>query len=400
MGGAQSLGTILRMKPFILFSILALAIGGHAKVTNGPSCYQLTDGWHKGNDGFMYRCSTEEKSFNAAQDTCKKWGGNLAMEKTQETRVYLSRMYSAKNIWCGVKRDMRTRGFRYIDGTGIKKPYWSKGGPGKENCVSHSGPNNRWKTESCSKKKLFLCQKKINYGCVKCQARAAMIQVSTPGTHVPDCNNDDSFAPLQCKGIRCWCVNKMGGMIKGTIRHKKLALDCNALRKKTTSCQIKSLTQKWLKCDPNGDFSALQCVNSKHCWCSMADGVMIPKTHHSKGQKGAPNCAKHRGLTFDCKKNLGTYSHPFEENRFIYCSHVEPYTSIVNVFSCLCPSNLIYPPGKGNFCQKPGDVPGGNPCDKDNGGCDGLCTNSGKNAVCSCPKGWQLQADKKTCNKK
>merc|ERR1711970_884294 len=152
-------------------------------------------------------------------------------------------MYSAKNIWCGVKRDMRTRGFRYID-----------------------------------------------------------------GTHVPDCNNDDSFTPLQCKGIRCWCVNKMGGMIKGTIRHKKLALDCNALRKKTTSCQIKSLTQKWLKCDPNGDSSALQCVNSKHCWCSMADGVMIPKTHHSTGQKGAPNCAKHRGLTFDCKKNLGTYS--------------------------------------------------------------------------------------------
>merc|ERR1711931_305937 len=257
-----------------------------------------------------------------------------------------------------------------------------------------------WKTESCSKKKLFLCHKKINYGCVKCQARAAMIQISTPGTHIPDCDKDDSFAALQCKGIRCWCVNKMGGMIKGTIRHKKIALDCNARRKKTTSCQIMSLTQKWLKCDPNGDFSALQCVNSKHCWCSMADGVMIPKTHHSTGQKGAPNCAKHRGLTFDCKKNLGTYSHPFEENRFIYCSHEEPYTSVVNVFSCLCPSNLIYPPGKGNFCQKPGDVPGGNPCDKDNGGCDGLCTNSGKNAVCSCPKGWQLQADKKTCNKK
>merc|ERR1712168_1378238 len=110
------------MKPFILFSILALAIGGHAKVTNGPSRYQLTDGWHKGNDGFMYRCSTEEKSFNAAQDTCKKWGGNLAMEKTQETRVYLSRMYSAKNIWCGVKRDMRTRGFSYITALVSRNP--------------------------------------------------------------------------------------------------------------------------------------------------------------------------------------------------------------------------------------------------------------------------------------
>merc|ERR1711970_1370016 len=169
----QSLGSILRMKPFILFSILALAIGGHAKVTNGPSCYQLTDGWTKGSDGYMYRLATELKSFPGAQDTCKKWGGNLVMGKTQETRAFILKMYKNNHFWIGVKRHMRTKGFKYVDNTSLTKSYWAKGGPGNENCVSHRWPQG-WKTESCSKKKLFLCHKKINYGCVKCQARAAM----------------------------------------------------------------------------------------------------------------------------------------------------------------------------------------------------------------------------------
>lgn len=151
------------MRSFILLGLLALAVGGgYAKVTNAPSCYRLSNGgmWEKGSDGFMYRYSVEPKPFSEAQATCVKWGGNLVMEKTPETRVYVSKSYNARNIWCGVKKDLKRKGFVYVDGGKIKKSYWRKGGPGKQACVRFSGPNNRWMTSSCAEKRAFLCQKK------------------------------------------------------------------------------------------------------------------------------------------------------------------------------------------------------------------------------------------------
>ena len=106
----------------------------------------------------MYRLATKLKSFPEAQDTCKKWGGNLVMGKQPETRAFILKMYKNNHFWIGVKRDMKTRGFKYVDNTSLTKTYWAKGGPGNENCVSHRWPQG-WKTESCSKKKLFLCHK-------------------------------------------------------------------------------------------------------------------------------------------------------------------------------------------------------------------------------------------------
>ena len=125
--------------------------------------YSVSDGWVKGTDNFKYRCSMEENSFPEAQDTCKKWGGNLLMEKEGETRNFVLKMYSNKSIWIGVKRDKQTKKFMYVDGSNITPTHWTKKGPGNEDCVHHSGTKNKWSTDSCSKKKLFLCQKSRLY---------------------------------------------------------------------------------------------------------------------------------------------------------------------------------------------------------------------------------------------
>ena len=103
---------------------------GHPLPTFSPHIiiFPFTDGgmWEKGSDGFMYRYSVEPKPFSEAQATCVKWGGNLVMEKTPETRVYVSKSYNARNIWCGVKKDLKRKGFVYVDGGKIKKSYWRK----------------------------------------------------------------------------------------------------------------------------------------------------------------------------------------------------------------------------------------------------------------------------------
>lgn len=39
-----------------------------------------------------------------------------------------------------------------------------------------------------------------------------------------------------------------------------------------------------------------------------------------------------------------------------------------------------------------------NECDSDNFGCSNNCVNTLGSAFCSCPQGFQLQADQKTCS--
>jgi len=300
----------------VLLGLLALAVGTQAGRTtkNVPSCYRVTKPtWEAcAPDGFKYRLFREAATYNQARAICKKARSDLTAVKTQATRNYINVMFSGLVLWTKVL------------------------GPTKVNKKL---------------KRPFLCQKKCRYGCTKCAAKATMLNMAMAGGHVPTCAKDNSFAAKQCSTKHCWCVLKDGTKIEGSKRPSKLPLNCAKLRRKPpkkTKCQKKAGRPKGFKpkCDPNGDFSAMQCLNKNFCWCSLRDGTVIPMTLHNKKQpKPANYCHKHRDLSYKCGKKIGTYPHPFDKNRFMYCF-------MQNVFACHCPANLTYPQKANAVCTE------------------------------------------------
>merc|ERR1712168_1511288 len=135
-----------------------------------------------------------------------------------------------------------------------------------------------------------------------------MVNIATPGIHIPTCDKDNSFTAKQCHGDKCWCVLKNGEVIKDSEKDKKLPLNCLALRKKyppPTKCQKKASAKSGFrpKCNPNGHYSVVQCLNARYCWCSTPSGEMIPKTLHKKNAPKKPDCHRHLGLYYNCAGN-------------------------------------------------------------------------------------------------
>merc|ERR1712168_222110 len=351
--------SIIKKMHHLLFLVGLFSLAVVAQVTkkkeDSPSCYRLEDRkWREGADGLFYNYFRLEVTFAEARATCRAQGGDMVMEKTQATHDAIEKLYSHYKgdltFWVGIlaSRNAST----WLDGSDIKKTWWSTKIPnakqnnnGKKNCVYH-GKADTWYRSPCNEKGFILCQKKVTYECDRCAAEATMLQQAKKNIHIPICAKDNSFMAKQCSIKECWCLQKDGTEISGSRKPKKDKLDCVALRNSPaaqTECQKQAKAGKngfKPACDADGAFSAQQCVsvisNSDFCWCSLSDATFIPMSLHNKNDRNAPNCPAHRDLIFDCKKKMGTFPHPFDKKRFIYCF-------INGAYACHCPSGTTFP---------------------------------------------------------
>lgn len=351
----------------VLVGLSALAVvaqDSKKKKESAPSCYRLEEQkWREGADGLFYKYFRMETTYAEARMTCKAQGGDLVMEKTQATRNAINKMYSHYKgdltFWLGINvkaagKKGQPRTTAWLDGSPITKTWWfnlkavQTALSGNGNVCVYRGikGDHLWRNRACTAKGFILCQKKLNYECDRCAAEATMLNQASKDIHIPSCAADNSFLAKQCGVKQCWCVRKDGVEITGSRKPKDVKLDCVAFRKRPgrmTDCEKKAKKGKngyAPVCDATGAYSARQCVkvvaNSNFCWCSQSDGTYIPKTLHSKTDPKAPICPSHRDLVYDCTKKTGTYPHPFDKTRFIYCFFNHAY-------ACHCPSGVTYP---------------------------------------------------------
>ncbi|XP_067895206.1 uncharacterized protein nid2a isoform X2 [Heterodontus francisci] len=131
------------------------------------------------------------------------------------------------------------------------------------------------------------------------------------GVHIPQCDEEGNFRPLQCHGStgHCWCVDERGQEIPGTrtapgsiqprcgqpepIEHPKTA--CELYRERLqTEMNLRGsqpLAGVYIpQCDEEGNFRPLQCQGSTgHCWCVDENGQEIPGTRAPPGSS-QPRC--------------------------------------------------------------------------------------------------------------
>ncbi|XP_023225825.1 thyroglobulin-like isoform X2 [Centruroides sculpturatus] len=108
------------------------------------------------------------------------------------------------------------------------------------------------------------------------------------GFDLPECDVDGSFAPVQCKNDKCFCVTKEGDPIKRdpftgdpinteVPRYSKQPKHmCRCLREKELLAKSENADQvaeyfKKYKCNKMGSFEPRQCIDSM-CYCVNEDG--------------------------------------------------------------------------------------------------------------------------------
>ncbi|XP_043553581.1 uncharacterized protein nid2a isoform X6 [Chiloscyllium plagiosum] len=133
------------------------------------------------------------------------------------------------------------------------------------------------------------------------------------GMHVPQCDEQGNFRPLQCHSStgQCWCVDAWGREISGTrtqpgnnlptcrhsepIQHSKTACEQHRERLKTELSVRGSPALTGIhipECDDEGNFRPLQCHSSTgHCWCVYENGQEIPGTRTPPGTD-QPQCGQ------------------------------------------------------------------------------------------------------------
>uniref|UniRef100_UPI00398F2778 uncharacterized protein nid2a isoform X2 n=1 Tax=Pristiophorus japonicus TaxID=55135 RepID=UPI00398F2778 len=131
------------------------------------------------------------------------------------------------------------------------------------------------------------------------------------GIHVPECDEEGNFKPLQCHGStgHCWCVDEKGQEIPGTktppgTGQPRCGLPAPTERPKTACVEQRDQLQAELnqhrarppigmhipQCDAEGNFRPLQCHSSTgHCWCVDEWGREIPGTRTHPGND-QPQC--------------------------------------------------------------------------------------------------------------
>merc|ERR1712121_474139 len=152
-----------------------------------------------------------------------------------------------------------------------------------------------------------VCQDEVpNYNCEECHSKAFL----------PDCDpTDNSFKPKQCNQGSCSCVDKYGIEISGTRTSEGEALDCSSegdKAEKECTKKAKAPTEFFkAECDEQGNFKPVQCMTGptgvKMCWCSLANGGLIPDTVHSPVVGPTPDCRRHINLSYHCKAG-GAYA--------------------------------------------------------------------------------------------
>ncbi|XP_078090061.1 uncharacterized protein nid2a [Mustelus asterias] len=129
------------------------------------------------------------------------------------------------------------------------------------------------------------------------------------GVHIPECDEEGNFRPLQCHGSTgyCWCVYENGQEIPGTrtppgtgqpqcgapehIERPKTACEQHRDRLRAELNLREPLVGAYIpECDEEGNFRPLQCHGSTgYCWCVNENGQEIPGTRTAPGT-GQPQC--------------------------------------------------------------------------------------------------------------
>ncbi|KAK6469093.1 killer cell lectin-like receptor subfamily F member 1 [Huso huso] len=80
------------------------------------SCAVCLDGWRKGYNGGCYFLSTEQNSWNFANESCSKLGAHVAVIENEEELDTIHRAIpSYSNYWIGLRR--KDRHWLWVDGT-------------------------------------------------------------------------------------------------------------------------------------------------------------------------------------------------------------------------------------------------------------------------------------------
>ena len=121
------------------------------------------------------------------------------------------------------------------------------------------------------------CQSQI-YTSMSMQRHFAAKGSAVRGLNSITCGYDDRFSRKQCRPEQCRCSDPYGNMIGsyGVERSKGEQMDCRcALEEYFVSTE--KLAFDKLSCDGMGNYSPLQCVGSRMCYCADANGAPISK---------------------------------------------------------------------------------------------------------------------------
>lgn len=111
-------------------------------------------------------CLEGPATWQVAQTTCVRDGGELAMLDSEAENTALFKSLGAKNIlanvWIGLSDEAIEGQFRWISGDSLVVPMWRSGEPndaGGEDCVEWGSADGRWNDLSCTTGLPSLCEK-------------------------------------------------------------------------------------------------------------------------------------------------------------------------------------------------------------------------------------------------
>ncbi|XP_043926434.1 thyroglobulin-like [Protopterus annectens] len=128
----------------------------------------------------------------------------------------------------------------------------------------------------------------------KCEQEASRV-VLMLGAFVPQCDEKGDYLPKQCHGStgHCWCVDRNGTRIAGTLRHGDATCQATDIQKKCRREAAKVIRMPGAftpQCNYKGDYRPMQCHGSTgQCWCVDVNGDKILGSEH----QGPVDCKAH-----------------------------------------------------------------------------------------------------------
>uniref|UniRef100_A0A8D0AUZ1 Nidogen 2 n=1 Tax=Sander lucioperca TaxID=283035 RepID=A0A8D0AUZ1_SANLU len=188
-----------------------------------------------------------------------------------------------------------------------------------------------------------------------CEHHRDSVQTTSPGgypivgAHVPQCDANGQYTPLQCHGStgHCWCVDGNGQERAGTRTPPGTTpTDCDKPERPKTHCEhhrdrVQTTSPDGYpvvgayvpQCDANGQYRSLQCHGSTgHCWC--VDG---------RGQERAGTRTPPGTPSVDCDRPERPKTHCEHHRDSVQTTSPEGY-SIVGAYVPQCDANGQYTP--------------------------------------------------------
>ncbi|XP_075903879.1 C-type lectin domain family 4 member G-like [Nelusetta ayraudi] len=118
-----------------------------------------------------YFLSTAAETWEISRKRCQSKGADLAVIKGQQEQRALYRLDGDAGLWFWIGLRNNTRTFQWVDGSALKKSFWSdqsvdSDGPhSSEACVvmNHTAPLlANWDITPCGLKRRWLCEKSLN----------------------------------------------------------------------------------------------------------------------------------------------------------------------------------------------------------------------------------------------